>query len=98
MFGLSAKPKGATMKLTVEISMYPLKENYIEPIQWFIERLDAYPSIERVTNAMATQVCGEYSDVMAMLAIEMQSAHQTWGKAVFVCKFICDELDLSHQQ
>ncbi|WP_445947510.1 hypothetical protein, partial [Shewanella sp.] len=76
----------------------PLKENYIEPIQWFIDRLDGYQNINRVTNAMATQVCGEFTDVMTMLNTEMQAAQQTWGKAVFVCKFICDELDLSHKQ
>ncbi|MCL1042445.1 hypothetical protein L2712_12435 [Shewanella marisflavi] len=86
------------MKLTAEISMYPLKDNYIEPIQWFIDRVDTYANIERRTNAMATQVCGEYGEVMAMLATEMQAAHEKWGKAVFVVKFIGGELDLSHQQ
>ncbi len=86
------------MKLTVEISMYPFMENYIEPIQWFIDRVDQYDNIDRVTNAMATQICGEYADVMSLLATEMQAAHQKWGKAVFVCKFIGGELDLSHKQ
>ncbi|CAM4186384.1 MULTISPECIES: hypothetical protein [Shewanella] len=86
------------MKLTAEISMYPLKDNYIDPIKWFIGRVDGYPNIERRTNAMATQVCGEYGEVMQMLATEMEAAHQKWGKAVFVVKFIGGELDLSHQE
>ncbi|MCG9696439.1 YkoF family thiamine/hydroxymethylpyrimidine-binding protein [Shewanella sp. Isolate11] len=86
------------MKLTAEISMYPLKDSYIDPIEWFINRVDSYPNIERKTNAMATQVCGEYADVMAMLATEMQAAHEKWGKAVFVAKFIGGELNLSHTQ
>jgi uncharacterized protein YqgV (UPF0045/DUF77 family) len=86
------------MKLTVEISMYPLKDNYIDPIQWFIDRVDSYTNITRVTNAMATQLSGDYSAVMAMLTVEMQAAHEKWGKAVFVCKFINGELDLSHSQ
>lgn len=86
------------MKLTAEISMYPFKENYIEPIQWFIDRLDSYEHIERKTNAMATQICGDYAAVMNMLAIEMQAAHEKWGKSVFVVKFIGGELDLSHTQ
>lgn len=86
------------MKLTAEISMYPLQDNYLDPICWFIERLDSYPGITRVTNAMATQVCGDYQELMSMLAIEMAAAHQKWGKAVFVCKFIGGELDLSHSQ
>ncbi len=86
------------MKLTAEISMYPFKENYIEPIHWFIHRLDNYPKVKRVTNAMATQVQGDYQDVMSMLATEMQAAHEKFGKAVFVCKFLGTELDLSHSE
>ena len=86
------------MKLTAEISMYPFNENYLDPIKWFIGRVDCYANIERVTNAMATQVCGEYQDVMAMLTIEMQAAHEKWGKAVFVCKFIGGELNLAHSE
>lgn len=86
------------MKLTAEISMYPFNENYLDPIKWFIGRLDSYPNIERVTNAMATQVCGDYLDVMTMLSTEMQAAHEKWGKAVFVCKFIGGELNLAHSE
>ncbi|WP_299789477.1 hypothetical protein [uncultured Shewanella sp.] len=86
------------MKLTAEISCYPLQDNYLDPIRWFIGRVDSYANIERKTNAMATQVCGEYGDVMSMLAVEMQAAHEKWGKAVFVCKFIGGELDLSHSE
>ncbi len=86
------------MKLTAEISMYPFNENYLEPIQWFIDRLKTYPNIERVTNAMATQICGDYLEVMTMLAHEMKAANEKWGKAVFVCKFIGSELDLTHTQ
>lgn len=86
------------MKLTVEISMYPFRESYIEPIKWFIDRLDQYPGIERVSNATATQVSGDYQEVMAMLTQEMATAYEKWGKAVFVCKFIGDALDLSFRQ
>ena len=86
------------MKLTVEISMYPFREGYIDPIKWFIDRLDQYPNIERVTNAMATQVTGDFQEVMAMLSREMQAGFEKWGKAVFVCKFLGGTLDLSHRQ
>ncbi|WP_298769602.1 hypothetical protein [uncultured Shewanella sp.] len=86
------------MKLTAEISCYPLQDDYLAPIKWFIDRLKQYDNIERKTNAMATQVCGDYQAVMMMLATEMQAAHEKWGKAVFVCKFIGGQLDLSHSQ
>lgn len=86
------------MKLTAEISLYPLADNYLEPIKWFIQRLDDYPGITRVTNAMATQVQGDYEEVMAMLGKEMQAAHERFGQAVFVCKFIGSALDLQHSE
>ncbi|AFV00317.1 YkoF family thiamine/hydroxymethylpyrimidine-binding protein [Simiduia agarivorans] len=86
------------MQLTAEISLYPLRDDYIEPIKWFIGRLDQYPGITRVTNAMATQVSGDYDAVMQMLGVEMKAAHERFGRAVFVCKFINGALDLSHRQ
>lgn len=82
------------MKLTVEISMYPFREGYEDPILWFIDRLKQYPDIERITNAMATQVSGDYAAVMAMLSREMRAAYEHWGKAVFVCKFVGGALNL----
>ena len=85
------------MKLTAEISFYPLNEEYKKPIKWFIERLNNYPSIERVTNAMATQVKGEYQEVMGMLAIEMEAAHEKFGKGVFICKFFGGELNITQK-
>ncbi|USD35847.1 MULTISPECIES: hypothetical protein [Ferrimonas] len=86
------------MQLSVEISLYPLQDNYLAPIQWFIGRLDSYPEIQRKTNAMSTQIGGDYDTVMALLATEMKAAHQQWGKGVFVCKFIPGGVDLDHSE
>jgi uncharacterized protein YqgV (UPF0045/DUF77 family) len=76
------------MKLVAEISMYPLKEQYIEPIQEFIDRLNTYDSIKVVTTATSTSVSGEYLPTMQLLAEEMQRSHQKVGQAIFVCKFL----------
>ena len=76
------------MKLVAEISMYPLKEQYIPPIQEFIDRLNTYQSIKVVTTAMSTTVSGEYLSTMQLLAEEMQRSHQKIGQAIFVCKFL----------
>ncbi|WP_298444390.1 YkoF family thiamine/hydroxymethylpyrimidine-binding protein [uncultured Ferrimonas sp.] len=86
------------MQLSVEISLYPLKDNYLEVIQWFIERLKAYPQIQRHTNGMSTQLGGDYDQVMALLAKEMKAAHEQWGKEVFVCKFITGGVNLDHSE
>lgn len=76
------------MKLVAEISMYPLKEQYIPPIQDFIDRLNTYESIKVVTSATSTTVSGDYLPTMQLLAEEMQRSHEEVGQAIFVCKFL----------
>ena len=76
------------MKLVAEISMYPLREQYIKPIQEFIDRLNTYESIKVVTTATSTTISGEYLPTMQLLAEEMQRSHQKIGQAIFVCKFL----------
>lgn len=74
--------------LTVEISLYPLHEDYIPPIKDFIERLNSYSELYVVTSATSTQVCGDYDVVMDVMHKEMKKTHDEIGKAVFVCKFL----------
>jgi uncharacterized protein YqgV (UPF0045/DUF77 family) len=76
------------MKIVAEISMYPLKEQYLEPIQEFIDRLNTYSSIKVLTTATSTTVSGEYLPTMQLLAKEMQRSHAKVGQAIFVCKFL----------
>ncbi len=79
------------MKLVAEISMYPLREQYIEPIQQFIDRLNALPQLKVVTSATNTVVTGEYIETMQLLGQEMQRSHEEIGQAIFVCKFLNGE-------
>lgn len=82
------------MKLTAELSLYPLQEEYIPIIQAFIEALRKHPDIVIVSNAMSTQVCGEYEHVFALIREELAASFQRFGKQVLVCKFIVGELDI----
>ncbi len=77
-----------TMIITVEISMYPLQENYRDLIAAFIERLRTYEGIRFNTTATATTAIGEYHAVMRMFSEMLEWSHNTHGKAVFVTKFI----------
>lgn len=83
------------MKLSVEISKYPLHQDYIPFIKGFIERLNAHPGLEVHTNTMSTQVFGDYDVVMSAITQEIKRSHQEYGKAVFVCKFIGGDLSPS---
>lgn len=81
------------MKLSVEISMYPLKDEYIPAIQDFIDRLNQHRELKVMTNTMSTQVFGDYDLLMDVMKREMRAAYEKFGRAIFVCKFI--EGDLS---
>ena len=76
------------MNLMVEISLYPLQQDYIEPIKQFIERLNQDPRFTVETTATSTRVSGEHFSLMTFLADEMHNAYQQIGQAIFVCKFL----------
>jgi uncharacterized protein YqgV (UPF0045/DUF77 family) len=76
------------MKIGVEISLYPLREQYIPPIRAFLERLNAEGRFKVLTNDMSTQVFGEYEDVMGALVREIRPTFEHDGKAVFVMKVL----------
>ena len=86
--------KKIPMKATVEISKYPLKADYESPIIDFIERLNANKNVLVKTNATATQVVGEFEEVMTLLQAEIKSSFEKYGKAIFVMKVLNGELDI----
>lgn len=76
------------MQISVDISLYPLKEEFIPPIRSFIERLTEYEELEIVRNAMSTQVYGPYQRVLEIVTAEMHKTHQETPKASFVMKVL----------
>ncbi|MFT4822400.1 MAG: hypothetical protein ACJAUG_003008 [Halioglobus sp.] len=83
------------MKLTAELSLYPLNEEYIPIIQAFIDALNLHSKLTIITNAMSTQVCGDYEVVFRAVQQELAANYQRFGKQVLVIKFIVGELDIS---
>jgi len=80
------------MRVAVDISLYPLADDFIPPIQDVIERLNAISSVEVLTNAMSTQVRGEYEEVMAALNQEIKKTFERCPKAVFAIKILNNPL------
>ncbi|MBR9793924.1 MAG: hypothetical protein GYB58_19455 [Gammaproteobacteria bacterium] len=76
------------MQVMVELSLYPLVNDYIGPIKAFIERLNSYSNLTVTTCSTSTQVHGDYTEVMQVLGAEMQRTHEEVGQAVFVAKFL----------
>ena len=74
------------MKVAVDISLYPLDADFIPPIQDVIARLNTYDDLEIWTNAMSTQIVGEFDTVMDALRAELGTTFEQLPKAVFVMK------------
>lgn len=76
------------MKLTAEISMYPLREDFIPPIDAVIEKLNSFPEMRINTFATATTIIGDYDYVMDALKETLAWSYEQFGTAVFVAKLI----------
>lgn len=76
------------MKVAVDISLYPLDADFIPPIKDVIERLNGYDAIEVWTNAMSTQLFGEFDVVMDALRQEIGTTFEQLPKAVFAIRIL----------
>jgi uncharacterized protein YqgV (UPF0045/DUF77 family) len=77
-----------SMDIGVEMSLYPLNEQFIPPIQDFIDRLNLERGLRVETNSMSTQVFGDYDLVMRTLTRELRKTFENNDKAVFVMKVL----------
>jgi uncharacterized protein YqgV (UPF0045/DUF77 family) len=59
------------MRIAAEISYYPLKNDFIPPIDSCIEKLQ-HPQLEVVTSMLSTLVIGEYELVMSQIQESMK--------------------------
>ncbi|MCD4772098.1 MAG: hypothetical protein K8R41_01795 [Bacteroidales bacterium] len=81
------------MKTSIEISYYPLKEEFIPPIKDFIDRMNAYDNIIVKTSGISTHVFGEYFEVMKILTDEIHKSFEL-PHSVFVLKIINSDLNV----
>jgi|TARA_B110000914_G_scaffold222666_1_gene236607 uncharacterized protein YqgV (UPF0045/DUF77 family) len=76
------------MRISVDISLYPLTEDYVEPILAFIAQLESNSKLIVKRNSLSTQVFGEYRDVMDMLDKEIEVVFDELPHSVFAMKFV----------
>ena len=82
------------MEIGVEISLYPLEENFAPRIKAFLDRLRAAGRLKIVTTSLSTQIFGEYDEVLTTLTREMRAVFaeasgesaEAAVKAVFLVK------------
>ena len=76
------------MSVSVDISLYPLKENFITPIDDFIASLQKYENIEIRTNSISTQLFGEYDTIMDILKKEISKTFDIEKNVVLNVKIV----------
>ena len=76
------------MKLTAELSVYPLREDYKVAVLSFIDELLKEQQVVAVTNSMRTQVSGEDEAVFKAIQAALKASYERFGRQVLVAKFI----------
>ena len=76
------------MKVSVDISMYPLKDGYCQAILDFIDAVQSHDKIAVQVNALSTHIYGDYQDVMGSLNTEMLKVLEQIPETVFVIKLL----------
>ena len=76
------------MQVAVDISLYPLDENFIPPIKEVIERLNSHDGIAVETNRMSTQIRGDFDVVMPILNREIRATFENVPHAIFAIKIL----------
>lgn len=76
------------MQVAVDISLYPLDEDFIPPIKNVIARLANHEGVEVEYNRMSTQLRGDFDVVMPALTEEIRTTFKNVPKAVFAIKIL----------
>lgn len=85
------------MTATIEVSMYPLREDYEEQILAFLALLHKESELVIRVNAMSTQVKGDYDLVFETLKNATKEVYKNGVKASFVVKVLHADLDLDYR-
>ncbi|MGC9351697.1 MAG: hypothetical protein ACP5D3_06880 [Sulfurovum sp.] len=77
------------MQISVDISLYPLKEmGYEQPILDFIAALEKEQNVDIVRNELSTQVHGDYAIIMTLLQEKIYAVFEELPDSVFVLKLV----------
>jgi uncharacterized protein YqgV (UPF0045/DUF77 family) len=83
------------MRITVEMSLYPLGDAALDTILSFIAAVRDDGRIEVVVNQMSTQLRGQLDEVMAVLSEAMRRSFDAGGPQALVVKFLNADLPIA---
>ncbi|MEP1742682.1 MAG: YkoF family thiamine/hydroxymethylpyrimidine-binding protein [Kangiellaceae bacterium] len=76
------------MNISIELSLYPLDDQFLSIIQDIVKRLNDDQRVECFTNTMSTQIFGEMDNAMSVLKEIVSYSFEQYGKQVFVAKIL----------
>lgn len=79
------------MDISVEISKYPLRDDYLDGVDDFLERLHQHPDIRVQVNPISTQIFGPAEHIFPILQKEILSSFEE-GQSPFVLKVLKGDL------
>ncbi len=82
------------MRITAEVSLYPLQDQYLARIENFIHSIGDASGLEVTVNQMSTQLRGEFEDVTRAVQQALASSFQIGGPQVLVAKFLNADLPI----
>jgi uncharacterized protein YqgV (UPF0045/DUF77 family) len=82
------------MRVTAEMSLYPLQGQPIEKILAFIATIEGDARLEVVVNQLSTQVRGELSVVMSTLTTAIERSFGNGGAQALVLKILNADLPI----
>lgn len=82
------------MRVTVEMSLYPLAKDALDKILGFIDVVQGDERLEVVVNQMSTQVRGELGDVLEVLRAALERSFGAGGSQALVVKFLNADLPI----
>lgn len=75
------------MKISVELTLTPLKDDYEPTIIHFIKKLRA-SGLKVLENPLSTQVYGDYDEVMKVLTVEIKEAFELMELGLLYMKIV----------
>jgi uncharacterized protein YqgV (UPF0045/DUF77 family) len=76
------------MQVVIEITLYPLHNDYIAAVDDLLARLNAQSQGAATTNRVSTILHGEYVQNMALVQKVIPEIHEKWGEVAFVLKIL----------
>ena len=76
------------MNASIDISLYPLNQDYLPAIDAFIRALKQYPDITVLEDDLTTQIFGEFDVLMVPLQTEIRESFVQFGQGVFTLKIL----------